>query len=229
MTENTKSSRAPRRKSEDAIGKKFGRFLILKLFRCDLRNGKRQALAICDCGTKKRVDIYAVIKGAIRSCGCLKFDTMSARNTTHGLSDTFEHRVWQGMRSRCRNPNTQSYARYGGRGISVCARWDDFSKFIEDVGKSPSSKHSLDRINNNGNYEPGNCRWATRIEQARNQSRTKVSMSDAMSILKLRSQGLSRKAISARMSVSVGNVDQVIYRLRSRECLCPKCGHSFRL
>src|SRR5688572_1683194 len=84
------------------------------------------------------------------------------------------YNAWLGMRERCRNPKSRAYANYGGRGISVCARWDDYENFLSDMGEPPSKGHSLDRINNNGNYEPSNCRWATKSEQQGNQRRSTI-------------------------------------------------------
>lgn len=86
----------------------------------------------------------------------------------HGGCDLSEYAVWRDMRHRCSNPKIRNFSRYGGRGIKVCDRWNDFSLFLADMGPRPSPKHSIDRENNDGNYEPGNCRWATRKVQNRN-------------------------------------------------------------
>lgn len=88
--------------------------------------------------------------------------------TTHGLTGTTEHNIWCGIRRRCLNPNDGVYADYGGRGIRICERWSSFAKFLDDMGARPSSRHSIERRNNNGHYEPGNCYWATRLQQSRN-------------------------------------------------------------
>lgn len=94
---------------------------------------------------------------------------------THGGTYTREYRVWWDMHQRCGNPKNERYPKYGGRGISVCERWADFGLFIADMGPRPSSDHSIDRKDNDGNYEPNNCRWATRSEQQRNKGRYSAS------------------------------------------------------
>jgi hypothetical protein len=127
----------------------------------------------CDCGN--RVDLTAVIilGGKTTSCGC------DHQWKTHGLSDTVEYQTWLSMIKRCENQNHHKYPRYGGRGIKICERWrTNFENFYADMGQRPSDKHSIDRIDNDGHYEPGNCRWATWSEQRRNQSR-KPRQSDA--------------------------------------------------
>ena len=117
----------------------------------------------CKCGNRKVIRIYDLTSGRTKSCGCLKKETV----TKHGLSKTQTYRSWINMKSRCTNPNKTRYSDYGGRGISVCKRWMKFENFYEDIGKRPSNT-SLERTDNNGNYEPGNCRWATPTEQQRN-------------------------------------------------------------
>jgi hypothetical protein len=100
----------------------------------------------------------------------------SARKHGHAFSGdtTREYHIWENMRQRCRNPKASHYERYGGRGIKICERWDDYSLFFADMGPCPCDKHSLDRIDNEGDYTPDNCRWATQTEQMRNSTRIKL-------------------------------------------------------
>lgn len=150
---------------------KYGLWTVLEV-------GREKHLCRCDCGTTRLVNRHNLARGMSASCGC----TAAARNRingsktlVHGAKGTKEYKAWRSMRQRCLLPNAPSWENYGGRGISVCDRWitgedgkNPFVCFLEDVGLAPSSSHSLDRIDNEGNYCPENCRWADQKTQGRN-------------------------------------------------------------
>lgn len=135
----------------------------------------RMVLCRCDCGAEITIPFKSIRTGNTSSCGCLRREMVGAKNSKHGArkrdgSGPPEYTIWKQMRARCNNPNAEKYPLYGGRGIAVDPRWDDFEVFLADVGRRPSPRHSIDRIDNDGNYEPGNVRWATPKEQARNKT-----------------------------------------------------------
>lgn len=125
------------------------------------RRGSIVWLCSCACGRLKTIASRHLLDGATKACGCL--------NRLHGQSRTPLHHIWTAMLQRCSNPNSQNYHRYGGRGIRVCERWMDFKNFALDMGPRPKGL-TLDRINNDGNYEPLNCRWTTMAAQTANRS-----------------------------------------------------------
>jgi hypothetical protein len=155
----------------DLSNQRFGRLLAVSVVR---RGGAVHWHCQCDCGSSKVVQANHLRRGRTQSCGCLHKELLADRVRKHAKSNTFEFRVWCHMRRRCGSPTNPRFADYGGRGILVCERWADFSQFLADMGHAPSPNHSIDRIDNNGNYEPGNCRWATNHEQSRNTRRTRL-------------------------------------------------------
>lgn len=122
----------------------------------------------CECGTKREVNIKNLKSGISTSCGCRRSKQLAERNRKHGLRFSKEWRAWQSMKNRCYNSKVVGYPNYGGRGITVYQEWiDNFGKFYAYIGKAPDG-HTLDRIDTNGNYEPGNVRWASHKQQASN-------------------------------------------------------------
>lgn len=163
----------------DLIGRRVGRLRVISLLP---RRGKseRTYICLCRCGTTKEVPRSHLRSHGTRSCGCLHRDKSSARltrmSTTHGLSGTPTYRSWTNMLSRCHNKNNKAYMHYGQRGIVVCKRWcSSFEMFLRDMGERPEGM-SLDRIDNNGDYRPKNCRWASTKTQSRN-TRTTLRLS----------------------------------------------------
>jgi hypothetical protein len=129
---------------------------------------RKHQVCQCACGTIQSYGMSNLIKGDTKSCGCLQKEITVARSVTHGMTKTAEYKSWQKMRSRCDDPTNNQYHNYGGRGITYCERWKKFENFFADMGNKPSRIHSLDRKENNGNYEKSNCRWATPKEQGSN-------------------------------------------------------------
>lgn len=153
-------------------GDVYGRLLVEHRVENDSR-GKAQWRCRCSCGTLLTVPAFQLARGSVKSCGCLRRDLARTRiKSIHGHQEggtkTPTYLSWDNMIQRCTNPNRDCYADYGGRGISVCDEWRSFSNFLADMGERPEGT-SIDRINNDGDYEPSNCRWATRSQQNNNQ------------------------------------------------------------
>jgi len=151
---------------KDITGQRFGRLVVVGFL--ERRRSFRYYTCRCDCGTTKVIRKSNLTSGATKSCGCLHKDVMKNR-VIHGLSYSREYSIWKNMIQRCTNPWSAGYHLYGGRGITVCNDWrESFESFYRDMGRCPSSTHSIDRINPNGDYCPDNCRWATPYTQAHN-------------------------------------------------------------
>lgn len=156
-----------KRYKDDLDGKKFGKLQVLGFSR--IKDRHAAWLCLCDCGITKEVLGLNLRRGHAKSCGCITKEQLK----THGYSRKSiykqEYQAWQGMIQRCTNEKNPAYKNYGGRGIKVCAEWRyDFPKFLADMGPKPDPVYSLDRIDNDGNYEPTNCRWAEKSVQSKN-------------------------------------------------------------
>lgn len=158
-------------KITDLVGQRFERLTVVSL--AEMRNGRPRWACRCDCGAEVVVAGNHLKSGATRSCGCLQRELAAQRATTHGKSRTRTYRIWDLMHSRCTNPKNLRFKQYGGRGITVCESWRTFEGFLADMGECPDGC-SIDRIDPNGNYEPGNCRWATEAVQQNNRTSNRM-------------------------------------------------------
>ena len=156
-------------KALELKGQRFGKLTVLE--RTGSKNGQSAWLCKCDCGVEKIISA-SNLKTNTFSCGCYHKEIAKKVNTIHGHTHTSLSYIWTSMKQRCFNPNNKAYKNYGGRGISVCEEWihsfQIFSDYVSQLPHYAEKGYSLDRINNDGNYEPGNVRWATRTEQNNN-------------------------------------------------------------
>lgn len=164
----------------DLTGQRYGRLSVRG--RAPNRGRRVRWYCDCTCGAQTTVVADQLRSSRTRSCGCLQREELRERRFRHGQARpparTPEYRAWCQMKTRCTNPNCDKFQYYGGRGITICPQWiDSFEAFFADVGRKPNPRLTLDRINNEGNYEPGNVRWATAKQQAANQRRTAVERS----------------------------------------------------
>jgi hypothetical protein len=196
---------------KNLVGQVFGRLTVVSYAGKYPASRTSQWNCRCECGVATVVDSTRLKNGATKSCGCLQRELLGERAKTHGLSRSPEYRVWKKMRSRCGNPGEKQYADYGGRGITVCDRWqggNGFANFISDMGRRPSAKHQIDRRDNDGPYNPENCRWATAAIQRRNcrphhlhlveLNGTSMCLTDAAQLL-----GMTRKRLRRKLSAGV--------------------------
>lgn len=156
---------------KDLTGQRFGRLTVREFSR--IKWGHAIWLCSCRCGNLVFIPQGSLARGLTKSCGCLRREITRKASWRHGDARkgklTPEYRCWEAIKRRCYNRNTKDWRLYGARGITVCKRWrDSFAAFLKDMGRKPSPKYSIDRINSNGNYSKRNCRWATASQQRRN-------------------------------------------------------------
>lgn len=189
------------RKFQDLVGKVFGKLTVQSFY--GRWKGRLAWTCQCACGsTSPHVWSSCLTSGNTKSCGCEKRNA-GKQTKTHGMSDAVEYGIWFGMKKRCENEKCSNFANYGGRGIKVCDRWrSSFSNFYEDMGQRPSPKHSIDRIDNDGDYCKENCKWSTRTEQSQNRRNNVVLLFNGESKLMAeweRSLGLSKGRLCWRL------------------------------
>ena len=156
-------------KINDLTGKKFGKLTVIKYYGSN-KYGRALWLCVCDCGNTKIARGGTLISNATKSCGCYNSESAKKRFTKHNLSNTKLYKVWQGMKTRCYDKNFIYYCNYGARGITICDEWkNNFMTFYNwAMANGYKEGLTIDRINNDGIYEPSNCKWSTRAEQNRN-------------------------------------------------------------
>jgi hypothetical protein len=173
-------------KFKDLAGKRFGRLVVGGRY-VDVNRKSAFWHIVCDCGTEKIMRGSQLTSGGAVSCGCYRKDNPPAK--THGMTNSFEFSAWTSMRKRCSYTKHKAYPQYGGRGIKVCARWQLFSNFYEDMGPCPYLKGSIERLNVDGDYEPDNCIWLPRTLQSANR-RVVLKSRERQSMMRKEIEGL---------------------------------------
>lgn len=188
----------------DLSGQLFGRLKAVSY--SHTKGQRRYWLCTCSCGETVYSTVYLLRSGSVKSCGCLANDLSSSRAKIHGKSHTRLHNIWLHMRRRCRSPLVKEYEYYGGRGITICEEWDDFTRFQTWAMGSGYEEHlTIERIDVNGNYCPSNCTWIERSKQSLNTRRVARAPDGEPWIVKARSNGISSHAYYRRLQLGWGH------------------------
>ena len=178
---------------KDLIGKKFERWTVIAEAPTR-KHYRKMVLCKCDCGSVGEVPIHKLGKWS-KSCGCLKIELQTKHGSAKRGSESDVYRIWASMKDRCQNPKNKRYYNYGGRGITLCDRWQTFENFASDMGPRPKGL-SVDRINNDKGYEPGNCRWATASQQMYNRRRPSLEIRKLQERIKELEEALKAKGVN---------------------------------
>lgn len=201
----------------DLTGTRFGRLVVMGRMP-STPHGHSVWRCSCDCGVTKDILGTSLRKGATKSCGCLNAEIAQKRFLTHGKTDTRTYRIWRSMLSRCENEKAVSFKNYGGRGIRVCDAWHDFEGFLADMGECPGGR-SIDRIDHNGNYEPGNCQWATHKQQQNNRRDNRLlSAFGKTQTVSQWCDELNLPASTVWLRISKGWPDELVLSKEDRRC-----------
>lgn len=176
----------------DLTGQRFGRLMVVK--RDQSLKGTAYWECVCDCGNVKIIASMSLRSGDTKSCGCFLRELKTKHGCNIRKNRSGAYQSWASMIQRCLNPNSDAFHNYGGRGVVICERWLDFANFLEDMGERPE-KFTIERVDNNKGYEPGNCKWASRAEQSHNRRGGIFTERKIKRVRKLRSLGFSTSYI----------------------------------
>ncbi len=197
----------------DMMGEKYGRLTCIAPGKST--RSSKYWICKCECGGTTEVSRTNLKQGSVRSCGCLWDESRKANGKKsfkhgHSIKHSRTYTTWECMRQRCLNPKEKWYRRYGGRGVTICKRWDDFATFLKDMGERPKGK-TIDRINSDGNYEPFNCKWSTPKEQSDNIDRKKKISFENAEIIRGDNRTLSK--IAADYGVGISTIHRIKHNL----------------
>jgi hypothetical protein len=198
-------------KKLEIIGNVYGRLTVIS-FHHTAKNRVRYFMVRCSCGNEAIVSISRLRNRETQSCGCIVIEILKNRSTTHGMSSSKEFISWRDARARCNCPTGRDYLDYGGRGIRVCPEWDNsFDHFYIDMGPCPQGM-TLERQDVNGNYDPRNCIWTSKVVQSRNKRTSKFRQSDIDQMRNMHAAGLTAKSISEKYNITTSYLGLIIRR-----------------